>query len=47
MPKMLRHYKAFQVKDKNNKLMSSHIDDEKVLEKRKAIWTKTEDLKIY
>ena len=39
----------FEVKDgdkhKNNKLMSFHIDDEKLLEKNKAIWTKTEDLK--
>ena len=32
-------------KDKNNKLMSFLIDDEKLLEKYKAIWTKIEDLK--
>ena len=32
-------------KDKNNKLMSFRIDDEKLLEKYKAIWTKIEDLK--
>ena len=36
---MLRHLK---LKIKNNKLMSFRIGDEKVLEKRKAIWTKTE-----
>ena len=34
-------------KDKNNKLMSFRIDDEKLLEKHKAIWTKIEDLKKY
>ena len=32
-------------KDKNNKLMSFRIDDEKLLEKYKIIWNKTEDLK--
>ena len=32
-------------KDENNKLMSFCIDDEKLLEKFKAIWTKIEDLK--
>ena len=32
-------------KDKNNKLMSLGIDDEKLLEKYKAIWTKIENLK--
>ena len=32
-------------KDKNNKLMSFCMDDEKLLEKYKAIWTKIEDLK--
>ena len=32
-------------KDENNKLMSFHIDDEKLLAKYKAIWTKIEDLK--
>ena len=43
------YVKTFKVKDrdknKNNKLMSSHIDDEKLLQKYKAIWTKIEDLK--
>ena len=32
-------------KDKNNLFMSFHIDDEKLLEKYKIIWTKIEDLK--
>ena len=32
-------------KDKNNVLMSFHIDDEKLSEKYKAIWSKIEDLK--
>ena len=32
-------------KDKNNRLMSFCIDDEKLLEKYKAIWTKIEDFK--
>ena len=32
-------------KDKNNKLIYFLIDDEKLLEKYKAIWTKIEDLK--
>ena len=45
---MSGYVKAFKVKDgnkdKNNKLMSFHIDDEKLLEKYKAIWTKIEDL---
>ena len=32
-------------KDKNNKLMYFRIDVEKLLEKFKSIWTKTEGLK--
>ena len=32
-------------KNKNNKLMSFGMDDKKRLEKYKATWTKTEDLK--
>ena len=35
-----------KVKEGNNKLMSFRIDDGKLLEKYKAIWTKIEDLKI-
>ena len=46
---MSGYVKTFKVKDgdkdKNNKLMSFRIDDEKLLEKYKAIWTKIEDLK--
>ena len=49
MRKMSEYVKIFEVKDgdkdKNNKLMSSRIHDEKLLEKCKAIWTKIEDLK--
>ena len=39
MPKM-----RGRKKERNNNLMSFCIDDEKLLEKYKAIWTKTEDL---
>ena len=49
LPKISGHVKAFKVKDgdkyKNNKLISFHINDEELLEKCKAIWTKIEDLK--
>ena len=47
MPKISRYVKTFKVKergkDKNNKLMSFRIGDEKLLEKYKSIWTKIED----
>ena len=46
---MSGYLKAFKVKDgdkdKNNKLMSFHIDDEKLLENHSAIWIKIEDFK--
>ena len=49
MPKMNGYVKTFKVKegdkDKNNNLMSFRIDNEKLLEKYKAIWTKIENLK--
>ena len=49
MPKMSGYVKKLKVKDgnkdENNKLMSFHIDDEKLLGKYKAIWTKIKDLK--
>ena len=49
LPKMSGYVKTFKVKDgdkdKNNKLMSFRIDDEKLLEKYKAIRTKIEDFK--
>ena len=45
MPKMSVYVKAFKGKEGNKKLMSFHIDDEKPLEKDRAIWTKIEDLK--
>ena len=41
---------AFRAKDgnqdKNNKLMSFHINDEKLLKKYKTIWTTIKNLKI-
>ena len=44
------YVKTFQVKDedkdKNYKLMLFRTDDEKLLEKFKAIWTKIENVKI-
>ena len=49
MFKMSGYVKTFNVKegdDKGDKLMSFRIDDEKLLEKYKAAWTKIEDLKI-
>ena len=52
MPKMSEYVKTFKLKegdkDKNNKkqIISFCIDDEKLLQKYKAIWTKVEDLKI-
>ena len=49
MPQMSGNVKAFKVKDedkdKNNKLMSFHVGDEKLLEKYKSIQTKIEDFK--
>ena len=45
MSKMSGYVNTFEVEGKNNKLMSFRIDDEKLLEKYKAIWTKIEDLK--
>ena len=49
IPKASGYVKAFKVKvkhkNKNNKFMSFCIDDEKLLEKCKAIWTKIEDTK--
>ena len=42
LPKVSRYVKTFKVtdgdKDKNNKLMSFRINDEKLLEKNKVIW---------
>ena len=49
MPKMSRYIKTFKGNDedrnKNKKLMSFYIDDKKLLQKHKTIWTKIEDLK--
>ena len=44
MPKMSGYVKTFKVEDKNSKLISFCINDEKLLQKHKAIWTKIEDL---
>ena len=43
MFKMSGYVKTFTIEDKINKLTSFCIDDEKLLEKYKAIWTKIED----
>ena len=49
LPKMRGYVKIFKDKDsdkyKNKKMMSFRIDDEKLLERYKTIWTKIEDLK--
>ena len=45
MPKMSGYVKTFKVKDKNNILSSLRIDDEKLLQKYIAIWSKIENLK--
>ena len=45
MPKISGYVKTFKVEDKNNKLMYFRIDDEKLLEKYKSIWTEIEYLK--
>ena len=45
MPKMGEYVKTFKVKEEGNKLMRFRIDDEKLLEKYKAIWNKIDDLK--
>ena len=44
---MSGYVKIFKVEDKANKLMSFCIDDGKILEKYKAIWTKNRKLKKY
>ena len=47
LPKMSGYVKTFKHKgrDKNNKLLSWRIDDDKLLQKYKTIWTKIEDFK--
>ena len=42
---MSGYVKTFTVENKINKLISVRIDNEKLLEKYKAIWTKIENLK--
>ena len=46
MPEMSVNVKTKNIEDKKDKLMSFRIDDEKLLEKYKAISTKIEGLKI-
>ena len=46
MPKMSGYVKTFKVVNKSNKLMSFDTDDDKLLEKYRAIWTRIEDLKM-
>ena len=43
MPKMSRYFKTFKVKEVHNILMFFRIDDEKLLQKDKGIWTKIQD----
>ena len=45
MLKMSGYVKTNNVEDKNSKLVSFCMDDEKLSEKYKAIWNKIEDLK--
>ena len=47
LPKMSGYVKTFKVKDRNkdNKSVFFHINDEKLLEKYKATWTKIDKLK--
>ena len=45
MPKMGGYVKTFKVKEVYNNLMSFRVDDEKLLEKYKAIWSMIEDFK--
>ena len=49
LPKASEYIKTFKAKDgykdKSNKLMSFDLDEEKLLEKYKTIWTKIENLK--
>ena len=42
---MSGYLKTFKVEDRNNELMPFRIDDEKLLEKYKSIWTRIEDSK--
>ena len=47
LPKISEYIKTFKDKDGNkyNKLMFFRINDEKLLRKYKAVWTKNEDFK--
>ena len=43
MSKMTGYVKTYKVKEGDNKLMSFRIDDDKLLEKYKTIWTKVDN----
>ena len=49
LPKMSGYVKAFKIKDgdkdKNKKMITFFIDDQKLFEEYKTIWTKIGDLK--
>ena len=45
LPKMSGYVKTFKFKNKSNNLMSFHINDGKLLQKYRPVWTKIEDLK--
>ena len=47
MPKVSGYLKTFKVEDKINKILSFRIDDEKLSEKYKAIYSKIKDLKSF
>ena len=44
---MCRHVKTFKVKEGDNELLSFRIDDVKLLEKYKGVWSKIEYLKNF
>ena len=46
MPKMSEYFKTFKVKERNNKLMSFCIDEEKLLEKLELFGQRLKILKI-
>ena len=47
LPKMIRYVKTFKVKDNYNKLMFFRINDEKLWEKYRTIWTQMEHIKNF
>ena len=47
MSKMSRYFKTFKFENKINKLMSFCVNDEKLIETYKAIWTDIKNLKRF